>query len=345
MMTTTDGSRPAEAFSVRSPMTRRTFVRAAGAAAGVASLGVRVRIAPAGAAPSAEKIPRRVLGRTGIEVSCLTLGAAPCGIADDVTLEEVSQIANLAIDLGVNVIDTAPKYGKAEEGIGRALGARRKEIVLATKVQADAVADAERSLAASLKRLRTDWVDVLYFHSLAELMVHRARRADGVFTWLLKQKKAGTCRFVGISAHNLAARCLPFLESGEVDVVLANVNFADRHTYNFEGRVLPAAVQRKAGVVAMKVYGGPSPDSGSWRTRKAKPLVGEDHLDRAVRYALSVPGVATANIGVHTAEQLRKNAELVSRFKPLSDDEMAATIGQGKALAAQWGEHFGPAEE
>jgi predicted aldo/keto reductase-like oxidoreductase len=324
-------------------MSRRSILRAAGA--GAVALGLGSRRAPAAEAAPGRPLPRRVLGRTGLEVSCLTLGAAPCGIADDVPLDEVGRIVNLALDLGINFVDTAPKYGKAEEGIGRALGARRKGIVLATKVQADETADAERSLAASLKRLRTDWVDVLYFHSLAELMVHRARRADGVFTWLLKQKKAGTCRFVGISAHNLAARCLPFLESGEVDVVLANVNFADRHTYNFEGRVLPAAAKRNAGVVAMKVYGGPSPDSGSWRTRKAKPLVGEDRLELAVRYALSVPGVATANIGVHTAEQLRKNVELVSRFKPLSDDELAAAIGEGKTLSATWGEHFGPAEE
>jgi hypothetical protein len=323
-------------------ISRRSFVSATGLAAGAVALGGAVDPLSALATPAAGKLPRRVLGRTRLEVTCMTLGAAPCGIADDVSLEEVSQIVNLAIDLGVNSIDTAPKYGRSEEGIGRALGPRRKDVVLATKVWADTIAEAETSLANSLKTLKTDYVDILYFHHLGERQVDKARDPDGVFTWLLKQKQAGKCRFVGLSGHNLPGRFVPFLESGDVDVILVAVNYADRHTYNFEESVLPVAKKHNTGIVAMKVFGGPDEKTGSWGTRKAKPRVGENNVELAIRYALGVPGVATANLGVHTAEQLRQNVEYVARYRPLSATESHDLLKQGKEMAAQWGAHFGP---
>jgi aryl-alcohol dehydrogenase-like predicted oxidoreductase len=328
------------------PCTRRAVLRAGGALAGAAALGFPPRpLRAADAAPGDAPLPRRRLGRTTLDVTCMTLGTGAFGNAEDVTLDESVAIVNLAIDLGVNVIDTAPLYKKAEEAVGRALGARRKEVVLATKLWADSVTEAERSLANSLKVLKTDAVDILYLHSLGNRSAEAARPAGPVFEWLVKRRKAGACRFIGVTAHNLPGRLLPFIESGEVDVVLANLNFADRHTYNFEERVLPAARKRDVGVVAMKVFGGPDPKTGAWSTRTSKPLVGEERLALAARYALSLPGVASANLGVMTAEQLRRNVETVRRFKPLPEDEMAAALAIGKGLAASWGAHYGPADE
>jgi predicted aldo/keto reductase-like oxidoreductase len=322
------------------PISRRRFVNTTGRATGALALSGALNPFSALSAPST--LPRRILGRTGLEVTCMTLGAAPCGIADDVSLEEVGEIVNLAIDLGINSIDTSPQYGKSEKGIGQALGSRRKEIVLATKVMADTIEAAEASLAGSLNTLKTDYVDILYFHHLGDRQVDKARNADGVFTWLLKQKQAGKCRFVGISGHNLPARFIPFLEHGDVDVILVAMNFADRHTYNFEGTVLPTAIKHNTGIVAMKVFGAPDPKTGSWGTRKALPRVGIESVELAIRYALGVPGVATANLGVHTTEQLRHNVNCVARYRPLSSAETDNLLGRGKELAAQWGPHFGP---
>jgi hypothetical protein len=207
---------------------------------------------------------------------------------------------------------------------------------------ADTIDEAEASLAGSLKTLKTEYVDILYFHHLGDRQVEKARDADGVFTWLLKQKQAGKCRFVGISGHNLPARFISFLEGGDVDVILVAMNFADRHTYNFEEIVLPIAIKHNTGIVAMKVFGAPDQKTGSWGTRKAKPRVGIEFVELAIRYALGVPGVATANLGVHTAEQLRQNVEHVARYRPLSTTESDSLLVHGKEMAAQWGPHFGP---
>jgi len=287
-------------------------------------------------------LPKRVLGKTGLQVTTMTLGTAPCGICKSIAPPEIAKIVNRAIDEGVNCIDTAPLYDDAEEGVGLALGRRRADVVLATKVWADTIADAEKSLSKSLALLKTDYLDILYFHCLGERDMKRARGDDGVFNWLLKQKLAGKTRFVGISGHSRVDRYVPFLETGEVDVLLAVINLADRHTYNFEEKVLPAARKHNVGIVAMKVFGGASRKQGSYNNPKAPPEMPLDQLETAVRYALGVPGVATANLGVHNVEQMLKNVTMVRQFRPLSADEQRAADELGRKLAGTWGAHFGP---
>ena len=332
----------------QSRITRRGFVGRAGRVAGTVALGSAATsesTAEASAQASPGELPRRQLGKTGLSVTCMSLGTAPCGIAKTISPQQVAKVVNAALDVGINVVDTSEKYGNAEEGVGLALGPRRKDIILGTKVWADTVKDAEAKLAASLKTLKTDYADILYFHHLGDRDVEHARDADGVFTWLVKQKKAGKCRFVGISGHNLPDRFVPFLETGEVDVILTNLNFVDRHTYNFEEKVLPVAQKHDVGVFAMKVFGGPNPETGSWGNPDAQANVGQENVELAVRYALSLPGVAAVNLGVHNIEQVRRNVEIVKRFKPLSSDEQESLAELGRKMAADWGEHFGPANE
>jgi predicted aldo/keto reductase-like oxidoreductase len=104
--------------------------------------------------------------------------------------------------------------------------------------------------------------------------------------------------------------------------------------------VLPAAREHRCGIVAMKVFGGPP----GWRYRNpVPPIVPKERYADAVRYSLSVPGVATAVIGMLTPEQVRENAAMVRTFRPLSPDEAATLSEEGKALAARWGAHRGPA--
>lgn len=325
----------------RSTVSRRAFVRQTGLLAGAALLGAPAAGAAAesGGGGIPEGIPRRVLGRTNVPVTLFTLGTAPCG---DMPPAEIAKLVNIALDEGVNAVDTSEKYNNSQEGVGLALGKRRKDVFLSTKVFANAIAEAEESLAKSIKLLKTDYFDLLYYHSLGNLDIRRAMEPDGVFTWLVKQKKAGKCRFLGISGHNIPSRFPQFLETGEVDVLLAAVNFVDRHTYNFEEQVLPVAQKHNVGIVAMKVYGGSA--GMNYKTPKG-PQIAAEHVPAALRYALSLPGVATANLGVHTAEQIRHNVQMVKDFKPLAEEEQTKLLGIGKELAANWGEHFGPVVE
>jgi predicted aldo/keto reductase-like oxidoreductase len=329
-----------------SAITRRDFVCQAGCLAGAVAMGGRVSAsnaaepaATAAPAPEPGSLPRRILGRTKVPVTLFTLGTAPCG---SFAPPRIAELVNVALDEGVNAVDTSEKYVNSQEGVGLALGKRRKDVFLSTKVFANTIAEAEASLAKSIKLLRTDHFDLLYYHSLGNLNVERALEPDGVFTWLLKQKQAGVCRFVGISGHNLPGRFARFLETGEVDVLLVTVNFVDRFTYRFEDDVLPIARKHDVGIVAMKVFGGAA--GGNYKTPEG-PHLDRQHLSSALRYALGTAGVATANLGIHTEEQIRENVRMVKDYQPLSSEEYASLLDLGKGLAPQWGEHFGPAKE
>ena len=182
----------------------------------------------------------------------------------------------------------------------------------------------------------------MYYHSVGSHDVQKAMEPDGVFSWLVKQKKAGRFRFLGISGHHRPKLFIPLLETGEVDVLLTVINFVDRHTYGFEDKVLPVARKHNIGIVAMKVFGGARKSAGSYGNPKAPPELDVEHLELAVRYAMSVPGVSTLNLGVHNQQQLRKNVEMVKRCRPLGPEEQDRVAVLGKRLAEQWGPHFGP---
>ena len=318
-------------------MSRRTFVQQTGVLAGGALLGSAVGGV---AAEGAGALPQRVLGRTGVKLTALTLGTAPCGFAKPDDPANVAKCVNAAIDLGVTSIDTAPAYNIGEQGVGMALGSRRKDIFLATKVMADSPEAAEKIFANSLAVLKTDYVDLLYFHHLGDRKIKESLEPDGMIAWLVKQKKAGKIRFIGASGHNRPKNFLPVLESGEIDVILTVINFVDQHTYRFEETVLPIARKHNCGIVAMKVYGGAR--KMDYPDPKCPPQLDKEHLKLAVRYTLGVEGVTTLNIGVHNVEQVKRNVALVANYKPLSDAECASAAELGRKLASQWKDHFGP---
>jgi uncharacterized protein len=327
-------------------ISRREFVGQSGLLAGAALLGTSCLSGVAAGqgvnqlpSPVPNGPPRRILGRTNVPISMFTMGTAPCG---SLPPREIARLVNVALDAGVNAVDTSEKYTNAQEGVGLALGKRRKDVFLSTKVFANTIAEAEQSLAKSIKLLKTDRFDLLYYHSVGDLKIDRARESDGVFTWLIKQKQAGTCRFLGISGHNLPARFPQFLQTGEVDVLMVAMNFVDRHTYNFEETVLPVARKHGVAIVAMKVFGGAA--GGNYTSPKGAHI-GAQYVSSALRYALGIPGVVSANLGVQNPAQIRDNVRMVRDFRPLSPEEHSKLMNLGKGLAVKWGKHFGPATE
>jgi len=288
------------------------------------------------------ELPRRVLGKTKQSVTAITLGTAPCGHSREIGARQVADVVNTGLDAGINFVDTAPIYGNAEEGVGLALGSRRKDVFLATKVWADTVPAAEKSLARSLQLLKTDYLDLLYFHNLASRDVEKAWDDDGVFTWLLKQKEKGTIRFVGASGHALVDRFGPFIESDKLDVVLIVLNFADRYTYGVEERVLPLARKHNVGVVAMKVYGGIQGGFPNYNGPPRRSQLDDEYRELSVRYTMGLPGVTSLNIGAHDGEQVLRNVAMAKNYRPLSPEEQERLSVAGRRLATEWGPRLGP---
>jgi aryl-alcohol dehydrogenase-like predicted oxidoreductase len=317
-------------------VSRRQFLQATGAGT-VTGLVVGL---PA-VAQEIDSFPQRVLGKTALKQPILGMGTAPAGLDD---FKAGVTLFHEAIDLGVTYMDTAPEfagYGKAQQQLGEVLRTRRKEVFLVTKCFEP---DGEKALALlnkNLRELQTDHADLVYAHSIGDdkMDLKKILGPAGVFRALEKAQNDGLTRFVGCSGHNRPWKFLEVLRSSDIAVMMNAVNFVDRHTYDFETKLWPEAAKRGVGLVAMKIFGGIKP---SGKTGKGS-LLNDEHRDLAFRYALTVPGVSTAVIGMHDRSELHDNIARARSFHPLSPEELAALEQTGRDLAIEWKEHFGKA--
>jgi predicted aldo/keto reductase-like oxidoreductase len=318
-------------------ITRRDFIKKAGAITAIALSGVSVSNAEI---ENKNGIPKRVLGRTGVEVSTLALGMGPIGISR-MAQPDTEKLINLCIDLGVTYIDVAPTYGDGEEKLGYVMKQRRKEVFLVTKVEESSKEGALKQIQESLKKMQTDYVDAVHLHDFGGFDSSVVLGKDGALEGLIKAQKSGLIRFIGISGHQKPMNFLKALETDKIDLVMPAMNFVDRHTYNFEEKVLPEAIKRKAGIACMKVLGG----AVDMQYDKPMPaLLPEEHYTYAIRYSLGLQGVTTVVIGLKNEDEIHKAVDTVKGYEPLSDAERIKINEVGKDLAKQWGAHFGSIE-
>jgi predicted aldo/keto reductase-like oxidoreductase len=291
-------------------------------------------------AESVQDLPQRVLGRTNAKVSILGLGTAPVG-EGPIVVEEGIRIFGEAIDRGVTYVDTARIYGNAEEILGHLLPKRRDKLFVATKVSTDAASAAERSLNDSLRTMKIDHVDLAHIHSIGSKNIDRVLGKGGALEYLLKEKKEGKIRFIGISGHNGGDNFVRMLDTDQIDVVMCVLNYADRNIYNFEERVLPTARRHKVGCVAMKVYAGIKGGFPNHRRGSVGCATDPSRLPQALAYALDLEGVTVAVVGPYTVEQAKQNVEFAKKYKPLSDEERESLIKHGTDLARSLGPRYG----
>lgn len=297
-------------------LSRRRFLEAAaiGAVAAPAALGAQT---------AAGTLPKRVLGKTGIEVSLLGFGSGSRFLMYEKEDDALAALER-ALALGIRYIDTAHSYGngKSEERIGRILPERRKDVVLATKIGARTADEARRQIELSLKRLRTDHLDVLHIHALSDLDDLAAiEKPGGVLGAVYEARERKVTRAVGITCHADPVALKTALERHEFDVTQMALNAALARMANqpggmkatpmregsFEDLALPVAVAKKMGVIAMKVFG-------------QDQIVNAAPTDELIRYALSLP-ISLASLGMPKREFLEANVAVARDFKPMSPFE------------------------
>jgi aryl-alcohol dehydrogenase-like predicted oxidoreductase len=217
-----------------------------------------------------------------------------------------------AVELGVNYFDTSSSYQfdspmTSEDRFGEVLSPIRDRIFLATKFDSRDPAEAMREFERSLRRMRTDYVDVLLIHAIIPSDDISALEA-GVYAELRRLKEEGAVRFIGFSSMDSAERSREAIERLEIDVALLAMNPTGYG--GFVTETLPAARARKTGVLAMKVM----------RNIVGSPASPEELLG----YALSQEGVATALIGHHGMATLEENARIVSASARESAPDMTS---------------------
>jgi aryl-alcohol dehydrogenase-like predicted oxidoreductase len=301
--------------------TRREFLKQTAAGATLAALAESV-IAQTSTA-SATGLPTRVLGRTGQRVSMLCLGGWHLGsIKDDA---EAIRLVHAALDEGMTFMDNCWDYhdGRSEELMGRALEGRRDQAFVMTKNCERDHAGSMRCLEDSLRRLRTDRIDLWQFHEMVYDNDPDWVFEKGGMKAALEARKAGKVRFIGFTGHKDPRIHLRMLgKPFDWDAAQMPVNALDAHYRSFQKEVVPVCLKKNVGVIGMKGFGG-----GNGIARGAGLTAAE-----AYRYALSQP-VASQVVGMVSLDQLKQNVALARDFKPMSDAEKTALLDRVRDVA------------
>jgi aryl-alcohol dehydrogenase-like predicted oxidoreductase len=304
-------------------VTRRKFIRSI--TGGMAAVGIGSTLKPFEAlgqlSSGLPKMPTRPLGQTGHNVCLFSLGGQ--GLLEQAgnhTGEAVALI-NRAIDLGVNYLDTAHYYGhgSSETYYGQVMKTRRKEVYLATKSGARDYDGAMRELDESLKRLQTDHLDCWQMHNVrTQQDVDKIFAPNGALKAFVQARDQKITRFIGITGHRNPFPLKDAIGRFPFDTILLALNAADKNLpgpddeSSFIENLLPIAVDKKMGIIGMKV-----PALG----HIFKPG-GLTTMQQAMGYALTLP-ISTVIIGIKTIAELEENIRIAQNFKPLPAIEMA----------------------
>ncbi len=272
-------------------------------------------------------VPKKPLGRTGVQVSAMGLGGYHLGSAE--TDQAANEIVAKAVDHGVNFFDNAWEYhdGLSEERLGKALKGKRDQAFVMTKVCTHGRDKkiAMRMLEESLRRLQTDHIDLWQIHEVVydndpDLIF----APNGAAEALVAAKQQGKVRFIGFTGHKDPEIHLKMLSHDfPFDTVQMPLNCCDATFRSFETHVLPEANRRGIAALGMKSLGG----SGELVRH------GVVTAEQGLRYAMSLP-VATTISGVDSMEVLDQNLKIAVNFEPLDAKAMQSLRDQCRVLAA-----------
>ncbi len=299
---------------IRTGIDRRTFLQQGGRAAiGLGTLGVAYAAHAASAPAGAATIQRYVkLGKTGLVISDIGFGSSGCPSAD---------VVRHCYDRGMTYFDTAEMYGSegwgegefVETFLGEALHDKRDKVVITTKYLAEATDDRKlimSKLEESLRRLRTDHVDIFLNHAINDL--DRVKNPEW-FEFVDLAKKQGKIRFSGMSGHGgQLQECVEYaIDHDLVDVILCSHNFGsdpkfyEKFTKKFDWvanqtgirRLFKKAHEKGIGVIAMKTQMG-----GKLNDLSAYDAEGVTFQEASLRWVLSDPNVDAAIISMTSVE-------------------------------------------
>jgi uncharacterized protein len=272
-------------------------------------------------------VDKRRLGRTGLQVSQVGFGGTWISeLAPDVAIA----VVRTAFELGINYFDTAPLDGDSEVKIGVALEDVRAECVIATKTASRTKRESLEEVQNSLKRLRTDHLDIIQLHGIDdEKTLAKAMGSDGSLQTCKEAKKEGLTSFIGITGHRprVLAKAV---ETGEFDTVLVPINVVTRQVLE---ELLPVAKAYDIGVVAMKPLSAKTSNlitclyhpslSLVSQEPELKAFLGENpdkQVTNALRYVLS-QDVATVIPGQRSLHEVEVVAAAGEEYHGLTTEE------------------------
>ncbi len=261
-------------------------------------------------------VPKRVLGRSGEEISVIGFGSI---MLNNEPPETCNNIVARAWEAGINYYDVAPSYGNAEEMLGPALEPYRKRSFLSCKSGQKDKAGVEKEMQESFEKLRTDYFDLYQLHALTSIEdVERSFAPGGAMEAVVRAKEEGKVRLVGFSAHTEEAALLA-LENYDFDTVMFPINFVCWHNGNFGPRVYEKAVERNLGVIVLKSMAERRLQQGEERLFSNvwyKPVLDDELFDQSLAFSLSRK--VTSVIPPGNMSLFLKALDRVHHFQPLT---------------------------
>ena len=253
-------------------------------------------------------------GRTGLEVSRIAFGGIPI---QRLTRAEGVGLVRSALEEGVTFLDTAHGYGQSEECIGEALqGRARKDVVLASKSPAPDKAGFLSDLEESLRRLKTDYIDIFQHHNVSsQEKMQQVLGPGGAFEGMVQAISEGKVRFPAFSSHILSVAA-QMIRTDRFDVVQVPFNFIDCQALD---EVIPLARERQMGIIAMKPLGG--------------GLL--DNARLCFRYLSQFPDLLP-DPGIERIEELREILAVMKEGGPLTEEESDAIERYRSTLGKTW---------
>jgi aryl-alcohol dehydrogenase-like predicted oxidoreductase len=311
-------------------MRRRDFLkRGTAAAAGLAAAQkVFDPLAKAGEAARAGLIPKRRLGKTGADLSIIALGGI---VVMDTEESFARNIVAEAFDRGINYFDVAPEYGNAQQKLGPALEPYRQRSFLACKTLMRDKDGAAKELDDSLRKLRTDHVDLYQFHAVTTKEdVQKIFGPSGAMETYQAARKAGKIRFLGFSAHSVE-NALSMLDHYDFDTILFPINFVLFSQANFGPQVVERAHEKGMGILALK-----SMAKGVWPQAQRKdhphpkcwyqPAALPEEASLGLRWTLSQP--ITAAVPPGDEKYFRLAMDVAQNFEPIKPEEEKALLAR-----------------
>jgi predicted aldo/keto reductase-like oxidoreductase len=275
-------------------------------------------------------IPARLLGKTGANVSIICLGGWHIGqpaIGD----AEAVRIMHAAIDEGINFFDNAWDYhdGRSEEIMGQALstGGRRQKVFLMTKNCGRDAATTRQHLEDSLRRLKTDVIDLWQFHEInydndPTWVVERGALAEAI-----KAQKEGKVRFLGFTGHKAPHIFLNMLGIHTWTTCQLPVNICDTFYRSSIREVIPELKKKEVAAIGMKSLGGGNLEKGGRLIAGGVATV-----DECIRYALSQE-IASLVVGIDSMKVLMQDVQIARTFAPMPKAETYALLARIEPVA------------
>jgi aryl-alcohol dehydrogenase-like predicted oxidoreductase len=321
-------------------MDRRDFLRKGSAAASLAAASRKIleplsaegKDAAEGKAPT-QPIPKRRLGKTGVDLSIIALGGV---VLMDTEQSFANHLVTEAFDRGINYFDVAPEYGNAQERLGPALEPYRQRVFLACKTLERTKAGAAAELEQSLKLLRTDHVDLYQLHALTKMEdLEKALGPGGAMETFVAARQAGKLRFIGFSAHSVET-ALAALDRFDFDTILFPTNFVLFSQANFGPQVHARAREKHMGILALKAMAkthwpasmkeSERPNPKCWYQPCAMP----EEAALALRWTLSQP--ITAAVPPGDEKLFRLAMDVAQHFEPLRTEEEKALMARAAGV-------------